>query len=200
MEIRTLSDGAVWLSPPTAADTDVIVAHCQHPSIGQWTTIPVPYGRSDAEHFLADLVGPGWAGRSPTWALRPAPDGPVIGMIGLAEQDASACEIGFWLAPEHRGHGHMARAVALVCEFGFAADGMALARISWRAFVGNYASAAAVRRNGFRYEGLARLGVLHRGVRRDEWRAARLHSDPPGPADDAWPAEFLASGSTARRG
>ncbi|TQM28941.1 GNAT family N-acetyltransferase [Nocardia bhagyanarayanae] len=199
MEIRTLTDGAVWLSPPTAADTDVIIARCQDPSIGEWTTIPVPYGPEDAEKFFADFVVPGWAARSPTWALRLAADGPVAGMIGLEQKDPSACEIGFWLASEHRGRGHMARAVKLVCEFGFAADGMGLARISWRAFVGNYSSVAAVRRNGFRYEGLARLGGWQRGVRRDEWLAARLHSDPPGPVAD-WPTEFPALGETVSHG
>ncbi|MFF0531174.1 GNAT family N-acetyltransferase [Nocardia amikacinitolerans] len=182
MEIRTLSDGAVWLSPPTAADTDVIIARCQDPSIGEWTTIPVPYGPAEAEKFFADFVVPGWAARSPTWALRLAADGPVIGMIGLEQKDPSACEIGFWLASEHRGRGHMARAVGLVCGFGFAADGMGLARISWRAFVGNYSSAAAVRRNGFHYEGRARLGGLaaRRPARRVAGGSPAQRSTGPG--------------------
>jgi RimJ/RimL family protein N-acetyltransferase len=64
---------------------------------------------------------------------------------------------------------------------------MGLTRIHWRAFVGNHASAAAVRAQGFRYEGLARLGSVLRGSRRDHWMAARLNTDPPGPAD-GWPA------------
>lgn len=190
MEERTLTDGTVWLSRPRAADIDTITALCQEPSIGEWVTIPVPYGRGEAESFLTDMVDPGWAARSPTWAIRPAEDGPVIGMIALGARDETASEIGFWLGSDFRGKGVMSRAVRLACDFGFDRAGLGLIRISWRAFVGNYASAAVVRRNGFRYEGTDRLGSLQRGVRRDSWLGARLVTDPPGPASD-WPAHTL---------
>ncbi|TLG03035.1 GNAT family N-acetyltransferase [Nocardia cyriacigeorgica] len=191
MEERTLTDRTVWLSRPRTADIDTIVARCQEPSIGEWVTIPLPYGRSDAEAFLTDTVDPGWAGRSPTWAIRPAEDGPVIGMIALGERDETASEIGFWLGSDFRGKGVMSRAVRLVCDFGFDPAGLGLIRISWRAFVGNYASAAVVRRNGFRYEGMARLGNVQRGVRRDSWMSARLATDAAELATD-WPAHTLA--------
>ncbi|MFQ6324817.1 GNAT family N-acetyltransferase [Nocardia sp. CWNU-33] len=186
MEERLLSDETVWLSPPTAADIDTIVECCQDPSLAAWVTIPVPYHREHAEQFLDEFVTRGWAADNPTWALRLQAEGPVIGMIALRAVDESAHEIGFWLVPEHRERGFMSRAITLVCNFGFDADGMALARITWHAFVGNHPSAAVVRRNGFRYEGLARLGRLQRGVRRDSWLAARLATDPPGYAD-GWP-------------
>ncbi|WP_330252036.1 GNAT family N-acetyltransferase [Nocardia sp. NBC_00565] len=186
MEDHPLSDGTVWLSRPTEADIDAIVECCQEPTIGEWVTIPVPYHREHAEAFLTEMVAPGWAADSPIWAVRRSADGPVVGMIGLGQRDASTREIGFWLVPAHRGCGLMSRAIALVCEFGFHPDGLALARISWRAFVGNHRSAAAVRRNGFHYEGMTRLGSLQRGVRRDTWLAGRLATDPSGPATD-WP-------------
>jgi RimJ/RimL family protein N-acetyltransferase len=186
MEDHPLSDGTVWLSRPTEADIDDIVECCQEPTIAEWVTIPVPYDRENAVSFLNDMVAPGWATRSPTWAIRLSADGPVVGMIGLGARDESASEIGFWLAPAQRGRGLMSRAIALVCEFGFDPDGLALARIGWRAFVGNHPSAAVIRRNGFHYEGMARLGSTQRGVRRDTWFAGRLATDPPGPAAD-WP-------------
>ncbi|MFE3442349.1 GNAT family N-acetyltransferase [Nocardia sp. NPDC059180] len=191
MEDRMLTDGNLWLSRPRPADIATIVARCQEPSIGEWVTIPLPYGRSDAEAFLTDISDPGWTDRSPTWAIRPAEDGPVIGMIGLGSHDETAAEIGFWLGSDVRGKGVMSRAVRLVCDFGFDPDGLGLVRISWRAFVGNYASAAVVRRNGFHYEGMDRLGGLQRGVRRDSWLGARLVTDPPGPVAD-WPAHTFA--------
>ncbi|MFD3704156.1 GNAT family N-acetyltransferase [Nocardia sp. NPDC058658] len=80
----------------------------------------------------------------------------------------------------------MSRAIALVCDFGFDPEGLALDRIMWRAIVGNFASAGAVRRNGFHYEGLARSGGIQRGARVDEWVAARLPTDPVGIVD-GWP-------------
>ncbi|MBF6456339.1 GNAT family N-acetyltransferase [Nocardia cyriacigeorgica] len=191
MEERTLTDGTVWLSRPHAADIDRITELCQEPSIGEWVTIPVPYRRIAAEGFLNEIVEPGWADRSPVWAIRGAEHGPVLGMIGFEDRGTSAAEIGFWLGSEYRGNGLMSRAVRLVCGFGFAADGMGLVRISWQAFVGNYASAAVVRRNGFHYEGIARLGAAQRGVRRDSWMSARLATDPATPATD-WPAYTFA--------
>ncbi|MFE9321204.1 GNAT family N-acetyltransferase [Nocardia sp. NPDC052278] len=186
MEDHPLSDTTIWLSRPTEADIDDIVACCQEPSIAEWVTIPVPYHRKNAESFLDDMVAPGWATCSPIWALRTRADGPVVGMIDLNARDESASEIGFWLVSAERGRGLMSRAVALVCEFGFQPTGLALSRINWRAFVGNHASAAVVRRNGFHYEGMARLGSMQRGSRRDTWLAGRLATDPPGPVSD-WP-------------
>lgn len=198
MDQQVLSNGTIWLSRPTTDDIDTITECCQDPDIAEWVTIPVPYVRDSAVTFIEEMVVPGWAARSPTWAIRLRADGPVVGMIGLGERDESAAEIGFWLVPAQRSRGLMTQAVELVCEFGFRADGLALERIAWRAFVGNYASAAVARHAGFRYEGLARLGSLQRGRRRDHWFAARLRTDPPGPADD-WPAEF-ARGRTPSHG
>ncbi|WP_024800725.1 GNAT family N-acetyltransferase [Nocardia sp. BMG51109] len=185
-----LCDDTVWLTRPTAADLDAIVACCREPSIGEWTTIPVPYRREHAESFLTDIVEPGWAAGRPTWGVREAADGPIVGMIGLHARirEQTGAEIGFWLAPQARGRGLMTRAVRLVCDLGFAADGLGLERIEWRAMVGNHASAAVVRRVGFRYEGLLRLGGEQRGRRRDHWVAGRLATDPAGPAD-GWPAD-----------
>lgn len=186
---HTLTDGTIWLTRPTGADIDRIVECCQDPEVQRWTTVPAPYHRSDAEDFLDKVVAPSWAGDTPVWAIRTAANGQVDGMIGLHDRGPGTCEIGFWLTPAHRGRGLMSRAVALVCDFGFAADGLALARITWRAMVGNHPSAAVARRNGFHYEGLARSGGMQRGVRVDEWHAARLPTDPPVPTD--WPAHTV---------
>ncbi|MBL1077633.1 GNAT family N-acetyltransferase [Nocardia sp. 2] len=189
-DAQTLTDGTLWLSPPAAPDIDAITARCQEPSLGEWTTMPVPYRRADAEKFVYDIVTPGWASRRPTWALRPAADGPVVGMIGLGtpdvHRDSDAAEIGFWLSSAVRGRGLMTRAVELVCTAGFDPALFGFQRIEWRAFTGNHASAAVARRAGFRYEGLLRGGGLQRGVRRDIWIAGRLATDPSTPARD-WP-------------
>ncbi|MBC7303496.1 MAG: GNAT family N-acetyltransferase [Nocardia sp.] len=184
---HTLTDGTVWLTRPTGADIDRIVECCQDPEVQRWTTIPVPYQRCDTEEFLDRIVAPGWADNTPVWAIRTAEDGQVEGMVGLHARGPGSCEIGFWLTPGHRGRGLMSRAITLVCDFGFATEGLALDRIMWRAIVGNVPSAAVARRNGFRFEGIARSGGVQRGVRVDEWVAARLPSDRAEVAD-GWPA------------
>lgn len=188
MEEQTLTDGTVWLDRPDSSDIDAIVEACQDPAIAEWVAIPSPYGRADAEDFISNTVAAGWAARSPIWGIRTAEHGRLIGTVSLGTRprDETAAEIGFWLAPEYRRQGIISRAVALTCDFGFDPAGMGLIRIHWRAYVGNHASAAVARKHGFQYEGLARLGSEHRGIRRDHWVAARLNTDPPGPAD-GWP-------------
>ncbi|MFC4377220.1 GNAT family N-acetyltransferase [Nocardia halotolerans] len=183
---HTLTDGTAWLTRPTGTDIDRIVECCQDPELARWTTIPSPYHRGDAEDFLDRAVAPGWASNVPTWAVRTAAHGQVEGMVGLHARGHRTCEIGFWLAPAHRGRGLMSRAVTLVCDFAFASDGLDLARITWRAVVGNHPSAAVARRNGFHYEGSTRSSGIQRGSRVDEWHAARLATDPPTPAPN-WP-------------
>ncbi|MFI5715399.1 GNAT family N-acetyltransferase [Nocardia sp. NPDC051750] len=184
MEERTLTDGTIWLSRPVEADIEAMVEGCRDPAIIEWVTVPYPYGRADAEEFLGTAVADGWAGHSPVWGIRTAEHGRLIGTVGLGTppRDDTAAEIGFWLAPDYRKRGIISRAVALTCDFGFDPAGMGLIRIQWRAFAGNHASAAVARKSGFRYEGLARLAGLQRGIRRDFWVAARLNTDPPGPA------------------
>lgn len=190
MDAEFLSDGTVWLSPPAVSDIDAITALCQEPSIGAWTTMPVPYHRADAEKFIYDIVGPGWATRSPTWALRPAANGPVIGMIGLSplypRRDDNTAEIGFWLTPAARGRGLVTRAALLVSAVGLDHTALAFERLEWRAFVGNHSSAAVARRAGYHYEGLIRGGGMQRGARRDIWVAGRLRTDPALPSPN-WP-------------
>ncbi|MFF0814920.1 GNAT family N-acetyltransferase [Rhodococcus sp. NPDC003318] len=186
MFVVNLSGRRLTLTPPTVADVDTIARLCRDESVGRWTTMPVPYERADAVAFVTRMVPTGWADRSPTWALRLDPDGPVAGMIGLRALDESAAEIGFWQGAAARGRGLMTEAAQLVCDFAFRADTLALERIEWRAFVGNTASAAVARRVGFRFEGVARRGGLQRGLRRDMWVAGLLAGDSRSPVPGGW--------------
>lgn len=194
----TLRGDRVVLSSPGADDIDRVTECCRDPAVQRWTTVPSPYERDDAEHFVLDVVSNGWAtGTACTWAIRFEPAGTLMGMIGLDHASDDAAEIGYWLAPEARGSGVMSEAVSLVCEFGFADPssagvnaGLALRRIEWHAFVGNVASAAVARRAGFRFEGARRLGGAQRGSRLDDWSAALLRDDPRVPAP-GWPAEAI---------
>ncbi len=191
-----LSDGVVLLSAPTEADLDDLTAACQDGEIAAWTTVPSPYARSDAEGFLAHVVGPGWAsGRACTWAVRDASDGRLLGMCGLAGVANGSAEIGYWVAPGARGRGVIGRAVALVLDAAFDPAALDLQRVSWSAFVGNWPSRRVAWRAGFRVEGTVRQHCVQRGVRRDAWVGTVLRGDPREPAEpwpaEPWPAEPL---------
>ena len=186
MERRTLTDGAVVLSPPASADVDAITDACQDPLIARWTTVPSPYTRSDALRFVDEIVPAKWADSFPDWAIRTSSDGMLCGMVGFVPRESADPEIGYWIAPKTRHRGLATAAVRLACDFAFAPDGMNVRRVAWRAFVGNAASAFVARRVGFRYEGVVRGGLVQRGVPQDVWVAALSGDDPHGPTD-GWP-------------
>lgn len=186
MEPVELHDDVVHLSTPVLADAEAIARICQDPEIAAWTTVPSPYTREHAEGFVTDWAARGWAeGRECTWAIRH--EGALVGMIGLALRPPGSAEIGYWLAPQARGHGLMGRAVRLVLDLAFDPAGLDLDQVEWHAFAGNWASWRTAWRAGFRFEGAVRLGAHQRDRRRDDWVGTLLRGDPREPVAP-WPA------------
>ena len=61
------------LDQPGEGDVDRVTEYCQDAVLQRFTTIPVPYARSDAEHFLLELVPRWWEDDvERTWAIREA--------------------------------------------------------------------------------------------------------------------------------
>jgi RimJ/RimL family protein N-acetyltransferase len=167
MQTFELTDGVVLLRAPGAQDVDSVTALCQDPAIQEWTTVPSPYVRADAEGFLTGMVRRGWEdGSQLNWAVRTVGDDVLVGMVGIASRDDGAWELGYWLAPEARGRGLMSRAVALVVAA--ASDRLGVGRLTWRAFVGNEPSRRVAERAGFRVA-VEVTPADHRGTPRDEW-------------------------------
>ncbi|PSL38730.1 RimJ/RimL family protein N-acetyltransferase [Labedella gwakjiensis] len=195
IELRT---ARLVLSIPTGDDVDDITSACQDESVQRWTTVPSPYSRRDAETFVRDFVTAGWeTGKTRTWAIRLASEldgdgrsATLVGMIGLEGIEDGAAEIGYWLAPVARGAGIMSEAVAAVIDHAFAADGVGLQRVQWRAYRGNRPSARVAHGAGLRFEGTRRLGAVGRSGREDEWTAAILNTDERSSAP-GWPAEAV---------
>lgn len=179
------------LSAPTASDVDAIYAACQDSEIQRFTTVPSPYDRRHAEGFIP-LSAKRWAtGIEATWAIRES--GTLAGIIGLHRLGAGGTgEIGYWMAPAFRGRGLLTEAARAVLDWGFGTgvgtydlDGPDLARIEWRAVVGNTASARVARALGFRYEGTLRQALSNSFGRDDAWVAGLLRTDDRMP--HPWP-------------
>ncbi|MDO8382732.1 MAG: GNAT family protein [Microbacterium sp.] len=183
MEPVTLRTARLELSIPTHVDVDAITEAAQDPEVPRWTTLPSPYTRADAEEFIGKAASWWELTSELTWGIRI--DGSWIGMIGLhATQPGGDAEIGFWMAKSARGKGFLTEAAARVVDFAFA-EPLSLARVEWRAIVGNVASARAARALGFRYEGLLRQGLSDVRGRHDGWVAGLLASDDRTP--QPWP-------------
>ena len=183
MEPVTLRTARLELSIPVPADIDAITDAAQDPDVPRWTTLPAPYERSHAEDFVALSLRRWEAGTDLVWAVRVA--GAWVGSVGLhGVKPGGDAEIGFWMAKHARGHGYLTEAAARVIDFAFAAP-VSLARIEWRAVVGNVASARAARTLGFRYEGMLRQALSDPRGRHDGWVAGLLATDDRVPR--AWP-------------
>jgi RimJ/RimL family protein N-acetyltransferase len=181
----TPSGARVVLRAPTAHDVDALVAACGDPETRRWTTVPDPYGRAQAEVFLAERVARRWAaGAGLTCAIADGEDrfaGTVE--LRLRPHDPAVATVGFLVAPWARGLGYATAALVALCRWGFEALG--LRRIEWHAYVGNQASRRVAQKAGFTIEGVARSSSMHRGEPRDSWTGAMLAADrrwaAPGP-------------------
>lgn len=188
MEPVELRTPRLILRAPTSANVDAITEACQDPEIPRWTTVPSPYARTDAADFVR-LIGDWWADGSQTvWAMYA--DELLVGAIGLHHitdhPTGGDAELGYWVAAPARGNGYITEAARAVIEWGFAELG--LARLTWRAVVGNVPSARSARGLGFRFEGTQRRFLTSPRGRDDGWLAGLLRTDDRAPV--AWPIDL----------
>jgi len=186
--MKTIHTSRLTLSPPTPDDVEEIYRACQDPDIQQWTTVPSPYSWDDAAGFVT-FTQSGWqSGENRVWAIRL--NNKLTGTIGLVDEGAGSAELGFWIAPEARKTGYTFEAARAVCDTGF--QELKLQRITWHAYTGNPGSPAIAQKLGFTYEGLSRLGAIHRGQRRDQLQAGLLATDDHSEyaAIDTWPTKL----------
>ena len=151
-------------------------------SMREFLNLPDPYTHQDALDYVTDF---GHEGRG---------DGTGIGSAMVekgSRRVVGACalrlggddpELGYWVAPDARGHGYAAEASRVLAAFAFA-HGRPRVRLACDAR--NLASARTALAAGFRFEGVARMGVTSpeqspdRPARRgDLARFARLADDP----------------------
>ncbi|WP_235934047.1 GNAT family N-acetyltransferase [Paramicrobacterium chengjingii] len=176
-----LSTSRIALRCPTLDDVDAITDACQDPEVQRRVPVPVPYRREHAVAYVTTFCEDGWiTGERCTWALEV--DGAFAGVIGLDDIADGSANLGYWMAPQHRGHGYLTEAVAAVLNFAF--DTLELERVEWRAFAGNRGSARVAQRSGFRFEGVRRCASRGRNGREDDWVGSILSTDDR--AQQAW--------------
>lgn len=182
----TLTDGVVTLRPHRRADVDEVLVQGQDPVMQEWTTVPVPYTRANAETFVLEMMPAGWAEPLGTKgfaieALDPADGGAprFAGTVDFRPDGQHGAEVGFGLAPWARGRGVMAGALRLGLAWAF--ETLDLEVVHWRANVGNWASRRVAWACGFRFEGSQRSLLAARGERCDGWVGSLLRDEPTTP-------------------
>jgi len=174
-----LVDGETALRAWRDSDLQPLVVACQDPEISRWTRVPYPYGASDARAYLLQRHDTLHAGTAAPFAIVSAADRDrLLGSISLMRfswQHARA-EVGYWLAKDARGHGHVTRAVHLITAWGFRHLG--LERIDLLAATGNPASQRVAERCGFTREAVLRSYLPGKEGRQDMVAFGLLASDP----------------------
>ena len=164
---------------PVSPRDDTRLAIFQDPETVRWTGVPLGgYSReqlaaADRETERLWLLGDG-----AVFVIADAADD-CVGLANLgiypARQLADTAEIGFSMAPHARGRGYATAAVRTLAQWGI--DALGLARIVWRAQVGNEASRRVAEKAGFTYEGIARTAWKQRDEHRDVWVASFVAAD-----------------------
>jgi RimJ/RimL family protein N-acetyltransferase len=175
-----LSEGGVILRAWVKGDVPALVDACQDADIARFTTIPSPYTAASAR-WLIESSAEGWrTGDAALFAVTAEGDDYAVGSMSFngIDRRAGIAEVGYWTAPVARGRGWTARALRLLCEWGFAEIG--LSRIQLLADTDNTASQRVAEKVGFVREGVLRSARLRRDeVRVDEIMYSLLPGDLP---------------------
>ncbi len=165
-----LTEGVIALRRWTPDDVAFVVRSCQDPSIARYSpNIPSPYAEADAVGWFNSHEPNRLAGRVLNLAVVHAETGEQLGAISVGGVDMTqlTASIGYWLAPQARGHGYVTSATRALARW--ALDELGLARLELTTDPENFASQRVAERCGFSLEGRLRSHMLiqHSGERRD---------------------------------
>ena len=177
-DVPTLTDGVVTLRAHRAADADAVLEQCTDPVSIEWTTVPVPYTRADAERFVTDAARRSWE-EGGSWMFAVEADDEdgsprFCGTVELRDLHGRRAEIAYGAHPWARGRGIVHRALELLLRWGFDEQGLRV--VLWMANRGNWASRRAAWRLGFSCDGTLPRWLPQREELLDGWIGV-LHAD-----------------------
>lgn len=143
----------------------------------QMLRIPHPYSESDFDTFLEVAESSAANNQPQHFTLHHSEHGPIGGFGFEALRHGHRVEIGYWLGRPFWGQGIMPTVIRSACEHAFRVFGVK--RITAHVFKSNAASARALEKCGFVYEGLLRECFIKNDEPIDARLFALLKSDLP---------------------
>jgi ribosomal-protein-alanine N-acetyltransferase len=145
-------------------------------SIPDTTTVPRTDGVAEALEYIERQRGRLASGRNYAYCVARASDDVAVGYVGLnlRDVDLGRASLGYWVGPDHRGHGYAAQALAGLARWARAE--LQIARLELYIEPWNIASVRTAEHAGFEREGLLRSWQAVAGVRRDMWMYASIAS------------------------
>ncbi len=193
-----LSDGVVSLRARSLDDVDAMTQMCQDPEFSRWTTVPVPFARSDAEEFVTEISPAGWRDRtSYGWSIDLLDEG-VPRFAGTIDiRSTPRPDIGYGLHPWARGRSAMTRAVRLATRWAFDEVGMPV--VHWITHKGNLDSWRVAWACGFTFGAELPAYAPQRGELRDAWTASLRPGDETRPNSPWYDPPVLTDGRVRLR-
>jgi RimJ/RimL family protein N-acetyltransferase len=154
-----LVDKALMLRPWAGEDAQRVFEICQDQAIKDFTSIPDPYTREIAQHWIGTAAS-SYQARDKI-ALAGVRQGEVVLSVtihGIHEFDHVG-QVGYWVSPTARGEGLAALAVQMISDFAF---GIGFRRLSAITLPENVASQKTLIKAGFEMETVLRDGLARR--------------------------------------
>jgi ribosomal-protein-alanine N-acetyltransferase len=165
--VPTLRTARLVLRPFRADDASAVQRQLAEWEVASTTAaVPYPYPAGAAEAWIAALAERFEAEDVVALAVTLADGGALIGAVELRPaRGGHAAELGYWIGRRHWGRGFATEAAAAVVRWGLGERG--LHRVFATCYGRNPASAAVLRRIGFRHEGTLRRHHLRWEVLED---------------------------------
>lgn len=164
-----LADAVVLLRPWAELDVPAALIERSDASVDrfQWPH-DARYTEADARQFFIEQEQARLRGEELHFAfVTPASPSEVLGGGSLYAVDPrhGRAAVGYWLAPQARGHGIATHAVRLLARHAF--EKLEIARLELTCAPDNLASQRVAERCGFTREGVLRSHIPYKGGRRD---------------------------------
>lgn len=166
-KMPTLETERLILRPLCLDDTDDMFEYSKREEVTKCLTWSPHPDKAYTLDYLTYLQTRYKSGDFFDWAVVRRDTGKMIGTCGFTRFDFrhDCGEIGYVINPDHTGQGFATEAAQRVIRFGF--ENLALNRIECKYMTDNEASRRVMEKNGMRFEGVRRQGMLIKGSYRD---------------------------------